>query len=173
MPPGATSQYGPAIGEEFRNWIKEGRVTADTLVWRQDWPEWKLAGQMFPELQAAFAAPPGVAAPAPMVPSGYAIPTSVGALPTAVGAAPMAFSIGADPNALAASAAGGFPAAPSTPAVSSRRAEYRPRSNMGPMMVIGILLLSMIPLSYFVWKVVKEQLSETPPAAASPAKPGE
>jgi uncharacterized protein DUF4339 len=175
MPPGATSQYGPAVGEEFRAWIKEGRVTADTLIWRQDWPEWKPAGMVFPELQAAYTAPVGAPAAAPIAPAGYAIPTAAGALPTAVGAAPMAFSLGGEMNPIGAAAAGGFPVgAPTSPtATSGRRGPYRARSNTAPMVMIGILVVAMIPLSYFVWKVVRDQFAETPPPAASPAKPAE
>ncbi len=175
MPPGATSQYGPAVGEEFRAWIKEGRVTADTLIWRQDWPEWKPAGIIFPELQAAYTPPVGAPAAAPMAPAGYAIPTAAGALPTAVGAAPMAFSVGSEMNPIGVAAAGGFPVgAPTSPsATTGRRGPYRPRSNTAPMVMIGILVVAMIPLSYFVWKVVRDQFAESPPPAASPAKPAE
>lgn len=172
MPPGAASQYGPAVGEEFRNWIKEGRVTADTLVWRQDWPEWKLAGAVFPELQAQAAgqAPVAVAAP-----TGYAIPTAAGALPTASGPLPMgvaAYPAAGDAAVPWNPAAGGFPPVGGAPTTSVRRTQYRKRSNTGPMIVIGVLVLAMIPLSYFVWKVVSQQFS-SPAPAASPKKPAE
>ncbi len=172
MPPGVTSQYGPAVGEEFRTWIREGRVTADTLVWRQDWPEWKPAGLVFPELQAAIPAQPGMAAPVAPVPSGYAIPTAAGALPTAAGVAPMAFPAGLAGMPMASSIPGGFPTPASSPASSGHRGPYRRRSNTGPMIVIGILVLAMIPLSFFVWKVIRQQFSDQP-AATSPAKPAE
>lgn len=177
MPPGATSQYGPAAGEEFRGWIREGRVAADTLVWRQDWPEWKAAGLVFPELQATPAAQPSATQPglsaaptaAPMAPAGYAIPTAPGALPTSAGAAPMAFPGGSS----GMSAPGGFPAAPSSPTSSVRRGRYRKRSNTGPMIAIGILVVAMIPLSYFVWRVIERQILAQPAPTASPANPAE
>jgi hypothetical protein len=169
MPPGAASQYGPAVGEEFRNWIKEGRVTGDTLVWRQDWAEWKLAGVVFPELQSAAV---GQAAAAPMTPTGFAIPTAAGALPTASGPLPMGMAVYPAPGDAAAAwnpAAGGFPpvGAPMPITASGRRTHYRPKSNTGPIIAIAVLVLVMIPLSYFVWKVVNEQVLHEPPAASS------
>jgi len=36
----------------MRTWIAEGRVTRDSLVWREGWAEWKLAGPLFPGLLA-------------------------------------------------------------------------------------------------------------------------
>ncbi|HVW38785.1 MAG TPA: GYF domain-containing protein, partial [Pirellulales bacterium] len=153
MPPGAASQYGPAVGEEFRNWIKEGRVTGDTLVWRQDWAEWKLAGAVFPELQSA---PVGQAAAAHVAPAGFAIPTAAGALPTASGPVPMGMAVYPAPGDAATAwnpAAGGFPpvGAPTSISATGRRSQYRAKSNTGPMIVICVLVVVMIPLSYFVW----------------------
>ncbi|HEV3004200.1 MAG TPA: GYF domain-containing protein [Pirellulales bacterium] len=83
MPPGASSQYGPAAGDAFRSWIQEGRVTAESLVWRQDWPEWKRAGNVFPELDRSG----GVGPRMPAEP-GLAIPTAAGAFPTAADVLP-------------------------------------------------------------------------------------
>ncbi|MDX1947558.1 MAG: GYF domain-containing protein [Pirellulaceae bacterium] len=51
--PPTGSQYGPARGDVMRKWITEGRVSADSLVWREGWPDWKNAGQLFPNLGAA------------------------------------------------------------------------------------------------------------------------
>ncbi|HVW39109.1 MAG TPA: DUF4339 domain-containing protein [Pirellulales bacterium] len=169
MPPGAASQYGPAVGEEFRNWIKEGRVTGDTLVWRQDWAEWKLAGAVFPELHSAVV---GQAAAAPVAPAGFAIPTAAGALPTASGPVPMGMAVYPAPGDAATAwnpAVGGFPpvGAPTSISATGRRSQYRAKSNTGPMIVIGVLVVVMIPLSYFVWKVVNEQFLNSPPAASS------
>jgi hypothetical protein len=82
VPPGASSQYGPAAGEAFRAWIQEGRVTAESLVWRQDWPEWKRAGSVFPELDPAQRPVASTAGP------GVAIPTAAGAFPTAAAVLP-------------------------------------------------------------------------------------
>jgi len=53
--PAAGGQFGPADEAMMRQWIREARVPADSLVWRDDWPEWRHAGVVFPEL--AHAAP--------------------------------------------------------------------------------------------------------------------
>ncbi len=36
----------------LRQWIVEGRVAADSLVWREGWPQWLPAGTVFAELSA-------------------------------------------------------------------------------------------------------------------------
>jgi hypothetical protein len=53
--PPTGGQYGPARGEIMRKWLSEGRVSSDSLVWREGWPEWQTAGKLFPHLQAAGA----------------------------------------------------------------------------------------------------------------------
>lgn len=177
MPPGASNQYGPASGEEVRTWLQEGRVTADSLVWRQDWPEWKPAGGVFSQLLAAtageVAGPSGPAMTAASVPLPNA---AAGAYPMAIGlppVAPMAFPAG--------SVAPGFtpPGASEAPGFFIRSAEpanatakrsgrpYRARSTTGPMVAIIVLVVLMIPLSYLVIRVLSKQLVSAPPPAAS------
>jgi hypothetical protein len=43
-------QYGPAKGATMRKWLGEGRVGADSLVWREGWTDWKTASDVFPGL---------------------------------------------------------------------------------------------------------------------------
>lgn len=50
--PPSGGQYGPARGEVMRKWIGEGRVSSDSLVWREGWTDWRGAGQLFPSLLA-------------------------------------------------------------------------------------------------------------------------
>ncbi len=47
--PGGT-QYGPVDSLVVSNWIRERRVAPEMLVWREDWPEWKEARLVFPEI---------------------------------------------------------------------------------------------------------------------------
>jgi len=42
-------QYGPASGDMLRQWIGQGRVAADSLVWREGWPHWQPAGTVLPQ----------------------------------------------------------------------------------------------------------------------------
>jgi hypothetical protein len=50
--PAAGGQYGPARGDVMRKWLGEGRVTIDSLVWREDWQDWRPAAKVFPDLGA-------------------------------------------------------------------------------------------------------------------------
>lgn len=49
--PASGGQFGPATGDIMRSWLAEGRVGADSLVWREGWPEWQDAAQVFPQLK--------------------------------------------------------------------------------------------------------------------------
>lgn len=53
--PPAGGQYGPANDELIKSWIAEYRITPSTLVWRDGWPQWKNASEVFPELSDAAA----------------------------------------------------------------------------------------------------------------------
>lgn len=180
VPPGATSQYGPASGDEFRTWIEEGRITADALVWRQDWADWKRAGTVFPQLESPPVA--GTAIPAPATATAaiaagpMPLPTALAAIPMMAGGPPVAqpaFPVasaapGAFPTAVPL-ANDAFPIAGDEPAkrTGGRGKAYRPRSNTGPIIAIVVLLVAMIPLSYFVWKVVSDQIGSAPAQTAT------
>jgi hypothetical protein len=49
----------------MRKWLAEGRVTADSLVWREGWADWLAATEVFPSLAkpatALFSAVPSSA----------------------------------------------------------------------------------------------------------------
>ncbi len=74
--PPSGGQFGPARGDVMRKWIGEGRVSADSLVWRDGWEDWKTAVVVFPTLAPAV---PGVAKVAAVtrVPEGSAATASV------------------------------------------------------------------------------------------------
>jgi len=55
--PPSGGQFGPARGDVMRKWLTEGRVSADSMVWREGWADWQLAGPVFPSLQPADDAP--------------------------------------------------------------------------------------------------------------------
>ena len=48
--PPSGGQFGPAGADAMRTWLKEGRVTADSLVWREGWRDWAEAVTVFPKL---------------------------------------------------------------------------------------------------------------------------
>lgn len=178
-PPGATSQYGPASGDEFRAWMQEGRITADALIWRQDWADWKRADSVFPQLETSTAAgappvaPLGPATATPLPTAAAAMPLAAGGPPVAQPAFPMPGAVmpGAVPGVVPTAAAistDAFPISAEEPAPkrgsAARGRGYRQRSNTGPIIAIVVLLVAMIPLSYFVYKVISEQLGAAPPA---------
>lgn len=68
-------QYGPAEPTIMRRWLEEGRIGADSLVWNQGWPDWKVASEVFPELAtdgAASQVNPGTSPP----PAGSSMPVA-------------------------------------------------------------------------------------------------
>ncbi len=48
--PASGGEFGPATGDVMRRWMDEGRVGADSMVWREGWSEWQIAGPVFPTL---------------------------------------------------------------------------------------------------------------------------
>ena len=46
---GDGKQYGPVTADQLRGWVRDGRVGADTQVWRSDQPTW-MAAAALPEL---------------------------------------------------------------------------------------------------------------------------
>ena len=50
--PPSGGQFGPAAGDLMRTWLSEGRVSADSLVWREGWRDWQEAGTVFPKLRS-------------------------------------------------------------------------------------------------------------------------
>jgi hypothetical protein len=72
--PPSGGQYGPARGDIMRKWVAEGRVSGDSLVWREGFPEWKSASQLFPSLAGVGAPAPAAGPPPP--------PAEVASIPT-------------------------------------------------------------------------------------------
>ena len=50
--PPSGGQFGPATPDIMRSWIDQGRVSPDSLVWREGWRDWQEAGEVFPQLGA-------------------------------------------------------------------------------------------------------------------------
>ena len=69
--PPAGGQYGPAPANIFCEWLTEHRVTRDSLVWRDGWPQWLVAGEVFTDYFGPAVPPHGeskfVPGPAPAV----------------------------------------------------------------------------------------------------------
>lgn len=68
--PASGGQFGPASDDVFAQWIAEGRVSADSWVWRNGWTDWKAGGDALREFNSR---PPVASAPAiPPIAAGVA-----------------------------------------------------------------------------------------------------
>ncbi len=67
-PASGNQQYGPADAPTMRQWIAEGRVPGDALLWRSDWTQWRKASEVLGNLRPAATSPempvPIIAGPA-------------------------------------------------------------------------------------------------------------
>lgn len=62
--PPSGGQFGPATGDIMRQWLQEGRITPDTLVWREGWRDWREARGVFSSFGGVEFPPPESISPA-------------------------------------------------------------------------------------------------------------
>ncbi len=55
--PPSGGQYGPASGDLLRQWIAEGRVAATALIWRDGWPQWRVADEALAQVGSSLPQP--------------------------------------------------------------------------------------------------------------------
>ncbi|QGJ69401.1 Hypothetical protein PBC10988_10830 [Planctomycetales bacterium 10988] len=94
----AGNQYGPITEDQVRQWVRERRVTPDSMIWNQGWPNWKKASEVFPELAggstpSSAPGPPQVNLPRP----GTSAPVAPGAGPGKIPGSGMAPAPGLPP----------------------------------------------------------------------------
>ncbi len=130
--PPSGCQYGPAKPDSMRRWIDEGRVTADSLVWREGWADWRPANATFPRFATAPVPAPH-AGPMHGVPPGMPNAPFGGALvhtATPLQVMP-AIAVSADTPA---------------PAGGGRAGNLRKKSSVGPLVAIVFLVIALIVL---------------------------
>lgn len=81
---GSGEQFGPADAQTMRQWIEDGRVSAENWVWRTGWDDWQKGSVAIAELAVAEGSGPAslVVAPADSTgraPTGEASPGSAAA----------------------------------------------------------------------------------------------
>jgi hypothetical protein len=50
--PPSGGQYGPATSNIVRQWLAEGRIGPNSLVWREGWRDWQQASEVFHQLRS-------------------------------------------------------------------------------------------------------------------------
>lgn len=95
--PPSGGQFGPAPADTMRAWLADGRVTANSLVWRSGWPQWQSALAAFPQLAAAPVSMPQTMSPSYAPGGGFASP-----YPQAGAISPMAAPLASSPYSGAA-----------------------------------------------------------------------
>ena len=122
--PSSGGQFGPAESDVMKNWLKEGRVGKDSLVWCEGWDDWQNAAEIFEsELQLSPGEPE-----TPHVP------------PTQVGQA-------ANPSSVAA------PTENPGQRIMNHQLKRRRAKTMGILLVVGLAIVS-ITLAVVLFFVV-------------------
>lgn len=150
--PPTGGQYGPARADLLRRWIGEGRVSADSLVWREGWADWKPAGTTLPALAAAVNGPSaGMIAPTPAMPQTTRAAGPAQMIGGAPAVASPSFLTGNPPTSSSTSAVATN--ASSAPTTRSTLVMPRKSTNMLPI-VVGLALLAVIMLVALIWVIM-------------------
>lgn len=185
--PRSGGQYGPAVGEILRDWLREGRVAGDSYVWREGWTDWRPASSVFPQLAGlltggapgAMAAPVGAGVP---VAGSLAVVggLSMGNVPATAGAFPVAGAIAsggavAGLGALPASGMAALESSASAPrsVPVNRRVDARRRNgNLTALIVILLIVVAIVLVGVFAWVLFGKPAASTAqlsPAISAPA----
>ncbi len=143
-------QYGPAKADVMRGWIKEGRVTADCLVWREGWGDWKRADVTFPSLGKG----PAVASAAVAVAPQAAVPQA-GVPQAAVPQVGVAHPVGPQAGVAVSADSFGIPSVGTSS--TGRPLTYRRRNKTGRVVGITVLIVAALCLLPLLWYVLQQQ----------------
>jgi hypothetical protein len=169
VPPGTTSQFGPASASVFRQWVGEGRISPDSMIWCEAWPQWRRAGDVLPQLQPVNLPPhaPALAGvPAANVwnpaaaPAWQAAPLAQAAMAQPMPQAIAAQHFGAQPVMAQAVAAtptqAGKPFGESTNVAATRaaveNAEHKRHGQRTLIILLALVVAGLVPLVIFVLK---------------------
>jgi hypothetical protein len=178
--PRSGGQYGPAVGEILRDWIREGRVAGDSYVWREGWTDWRPASSVFPQLAglltgggpAAMAAPVGAGLPmAGSLAVGGGMP--MGNVAAAAGY-PVAGAVasGGTVAGLGTLPASGMAALESSSAPrtlpANRRVDARRRNgNLTALIVVLLVVVAIVLVGVFAWVLFGKPAAPSEPASAA------
>ena len=146
--PKGGGQYGPARGEVMNRWITEGRVAADSLIWREGWDDWQVASETLPQLASSDSPRSSTDSPRP----------STGPQPAKTASArPKAKAVKAkDPVVPEAPVAKATPSAdgekPVPAATTTGRRRKRRKAN--PKAITAVIVLSLVSIGLLVALVI-------------------
>lgn len=182
LPPGAPKPYGPIDAAGLAQWFYECRLTPDSMVWREDWPEWRAVSDVWPKWSpggTGLGGEPNIDPPADggayklkaVKAQSVAQPPVVGAKPGGTAsrglAGPVAPTLGGSRSAAAAGPALG-PAVGS--AVVGGGVYYRRRKNGAYLTTVVFLVLVVLALGgVMIWVIVREPTPK--PKANDNSKP--
>ena len=176
VPPDGTEPFGPADPRLVRQWMREGRIVARSLVWRQEWSDWRKAGTVWPTLTLEDVDARGNRIAPQFGPAAAAVP--VAAMPAAAKPAAVARQAPAQAVPAGSTSPGKIPLAqpaaqpPSVPPSSGDVAGeiyYPRRSNAVYLAIVGLLLVGLVALSVALFYVLDRMERKKKPAAAPDA----
>jgi hypothetical protein len=152
---GHSQPFGPADSATMGQWLHEGRVGPASLVWRQDWPEWRKAATVWPQLAGPTvqSSPHMQAPPMPPAPSPPLSPTT---------------GMSTAPHVSGASK----PPAPVSSAAPSPGIYYQRRASNSYAITVVVLVLLVLVLAAVMYWVLTRDLGSAAPEKAALAEPG-
>jgi hypothetical protein len=139
------TQYGPVDGTIIWDWLRDSRIGPTYYVWREDWPQWRIAQHVFGDYyQYAARVPPAEQSTAPSA-SHSKVPSGPPPL-----TAPSAETSGAVLQSSAAQALPTFPEKESLSEQNRRQRQLRRQRNYA----IGIIALVILFLGLVTALVV-------------------
>lgn len=165
LPPGAPKPYGPIDAGGLAQWFYESRLTPDSMVWREDWPEWRSVSSVWPKWSPGGGGPGGE----PMIDppadkSSYklkAVKAQSVAQPPVVATKPGGTASRGAEGAVSSALSAAKAAEASAPAIGSAVAGggvyYRRRKNGAYLTTVAILMLVVLALGgVMIWVIVRE-----------------
>jgi len=177
LPPGAPKPYGPIDGTGMAQWFYENRLSPDSMVWREDWPEWRAVSAVWPKWSPGGTNPAGEPMIDPPADGGAyklkAVKAQSVAQPPVIATKPGGKASRGLDGPVAATLGGGKPGTASGPAFGSTVAGggvyYRRRSNRSYLTTVVILMLVVLALGgVMIWVIVRDP---SPPKPKDNAKP--
>ncbi|BBO32027.1 DUF4339 domain-containing protein [Lacipirellula parvula] len=152
--PASGGQYGPADDATFAQWVTEGRVAADSWVWRDGWADWKAGGEALRDFKRR---PAASASPTPAASDLFESNFDVEEPMPAIGVTTATAAAHIEPTS-----------------ADARRAETRRRKQQVRMFSIVLSIVALVMLAALVFVLSRGGEEETPadekkPAVAPPA----